>query len=82
MSAHGEIGTGAASAAIGAAVKSAPPVTVAGLTLAGIQLSDWVYIATLVWIMLQAIGWFWDRFWKRRREALEVIRIIRGEDVQ
>jgi hypothetical protein len=36
------------------AVKSAPPVTVAGLTVAGVSLNDLVLIATLGYIVLQA----------------------------
>lgn len=36
------------------AVKSAPPVTVAGLTVAGVSLNDLVLLATLIYITLQA----------------------------
>ncbi len=35
------------------AAKALPPVTVAGLTLAGVQLSDWVLILTILWLCLQ-----------------------------
>lgn len=41
----------------GEAIMSAPPVSVVGITLAGISLENWVYIATLFWLGLQ-IGWF------------------------
>lgn len=34
-----------------------PPAAVAGLTLAGVSLQDWVLIGTLVWLTMQ-IGWF------------------------
>jgi hypothetical protein len=36
------------------AANSAPPVTVAGLTVAGVSLNDLVLIATLFYIVLQA----------------------------
>jgi hypothetical protein len=39
---------------IAEAAKSAPPVTVAGLTVAGVSLNDLVLIATLFYIVLQA----------------------------
>lgn len=39
------------------AALSAPPATIAAVTLAGVGLQDWVLIATLVWITLQ-VGWF------------------------
>lgn len=42
---------------ISEAVKSSPPVTVVGLALGGITLQDWVYILTIVYLLMQA-GWF------------------------
>lgn len=39
------------------ALASAPPTSVAGLTLVGVGLQDWVLIVTLVWILLQ-MGYF------------------------
>jgi hypothetical protein len=39
------------------AALSAPPVSIAGLSLAGVSLQDWVLITTLVWLGCQ-IGWF------------------------
>lgn len=33
--------------------KGVPPITVAGLTFAGVQLQDWVYILTLIWLVVQ-----------------------------
>ncbi|MFR9719884.1 hypothetical protein ACL00X_11060 [Aeromonas diversa] len=41
----------------GGAMKSAPPVVVSGMTLAGYSLNDWVLVATLLWIAVQ-MGWF------------------------
>lgn len=40
-----------------AATKAAPPVTVTGITLAGISLNEWVLLFTLIYTILQ-IGWF------------------------
>lgn len=63
-----EFGTDAASAAFAtAAAKSAPPLAISGLSLAGIQMQDWVYIATLAWIGLQMLGFLWDRFGPKRK---------------
>lgn len=47
-------------------VASAPPATVAALTLAGISLQDWVLMATLGWLGLQ-IGYFLYQRWKEWR---------------
>ena len=48
---------------IAEAAKSAPPVTVAGLTVAGVSLNDVVLIATLFYIVLQAgfLAYRWVR---------------------
>lgn len=39
------------------AVKAAPPFTVAGMALCGIPLQDWVFLLTIVYLILQ-IGYF------------------------
>lgn len=39
------------------AISSAPPISVAGLSLVGVSLQDWVLIATLFWLTCQ-IGYF------------------------
>lgn len=47
---------------------SVPPAAVAGLSLAGVSLSDWVLIATLIWLTIQ-VGWFcYNRYkdWKNK----------------
>lgn len=49
-----------------AAAKVAPPVTVAGLTLMGVQLSDWLIIATLIYTLLQ-IALSLQKVWQDRR---------------
>lgn len=41
----------------GEITKAAPPVSVTGLTLAGVSLNEWVLLATLFYTVLQ-IGWF------------------------
>lgn len=48
-----EFATAAAAAGV---AKSAPPVVVSGMTLAGYSLNDWVLAATLMWIAVQMGG--------------------------
>ena len=46
------------------------PIAVAGLSLYGISMQDWVYIATFV-LTLAMIGekaWKWLSAWRRRRD--------------
>lgn len=43
--------------AVSEAAKALPPVSVAGLTLAGVTLNDLVLLATLIYTLLQT-GWF------------------------
>ena len=50
-----------------AAVKSAPPVVVSGMTLAGYSLNDWVLVATLMWIAVQMCWFIWSNIIKPRR---------------
>lgn len=58
-----ELVTAAAAAGV---AKSAPPVVVSGMTLAGYSLNDWVLAATLLWIAIQ-MGWFvWSNIIKPR----------------
>jgi hypothetical protein len=38
-----------------AAIKTSPPVLVSGLTLAGVQLQDWLIIATILYTVIQII---------------------------
>ena len=55
-----------------ATVKAAPPVTVAGLQLAGHPLSDWLILATLVYTVLQ-IAALLNQFYRNcRAGACEV----------
>lgn len=51
------------------ATKGAPPITVAGLTVAGVELQDWVYILTIIWLVVQicttAVKFYKDHIKKR-----------------
>lgn len=38
-----------------AVAKASPPVAVSGLTLAGVQLQDWLIIATLIYTVIQIV---------------------------
>lgn len=61
MSAHSE--------EVGAvAVKLSPPLTVGGITLAGIPLSDIVLVLTGLYAMLQIGFLLYDRIWKPHKE--------------
>ncbi|WP_323063533.1 hypothetical protein [Aeromonas jandaei] len=56
-----------AAAGVAGVAKSAPPVVVSGMTLAGYSLNDWVLVATLLWIAVQ-MGWFiWSNIIKLRK---------------
>ena len=48
------------------ATKAAPTITVGGLTLFGVGLSDWVLIATLVYTGLQVYVLVRDKFVRKR----------------
>jgi hypothetical protein len=45
---------------------STPPVAVAGMTVLGYPLADWVQVLALVWLGLQ-IGWFIYSKFKQHR---------------
>lgn len=48
-----------------AAGKATPPITVTGIAVAGVQLSDWVLIATLIFTVLQ-IALLIHKYFKER----------------
>lgn len=48
------------------AAKSAPPVTVVGLSLGGVSLQDWVFILTCVYLVFQIGFLLWDRVFRKR----------------
>ena len=49
------------------AAKAAPTVTVGGLTLFGVVLSDWVMILTIVYTLCQLFFLFKDKWWNKRK---------------
>lgn len=49
------------------AKQSTPPVAITTLSLIGIQLSDWVYIFTLIYLLLQIILLVRKLIYKRER---------------
>lgn len=49
------------------AVKAAPAVTVTGLTLFGVALSDWVLLASLVLIVFQLFFLLRDKWYTPRK---------------
>lgn len=49
------------------AVKAAPAVTVTGLTLFGVALSDWVLLASLVLIIFQLFFLLRDKWYTPRK---------------
>lgn len=49
------------------ATRAAPAVTVTGLTLAGVPLSEWVVILTLVLLAGQIFFLFRDKWYKPRK---------------
>ena len=46
------------------ASKAAPPVTVGGLSLVGVPLSDWLIIATLMYTVLQIVFLIRDKLYR------------------
>lgn len=48
------------------ATKTAPPVAAMTVASHGYTLQDWVWVATLVYIVLQ-VGWLLWRWWKAWR---------------
>ena len=38
-----------------AAIKTSPPIIVTGMTLAGVQLQDWLIMATILYTVIQII---------------------------
>lgn len=54
-------------AVLGTAIKSVPPVAVAGMTLFGVSLPDLVLIVTLIWLVVQITGYCYDRAMRYNR---------------
>lgn len=53
---------------VAAGGKAVPPIAVTGLSAGGVSLQDWVYILTLVYLVLQIAYLVW-KFWRRSRNA-------------
>lgn len=51
-------------------VKATPPVAVVGANVMGLQISDWVQYATLVYVVIMACHhlWKWHREWKAAKK--------------
>jgi hypothetical protein len=45
------------------AVKASPPIAVLGATVYGMTLQDWVFVLTLIYLVIQ-IGWLLWKWWK------------------
>lgn len=52
---------------VAAAAKVAPPATIGALTFAGVDLSQWVLLATLVYTLLQITFLIRDRIYRKRK---------------
>lgn len=55
----------------GEITKAAPPVSVAGLGLAGVSLNQWVLIATLIYTVLQIVWFIYSKFIRGERNGSE-----------
>lgn len=53
----------------GEITKAAPPVSVAGLGLAGVSLNEWVLIATLIYTILQIVWFVYSKFIRKDRNG-------------
>jgi hypothetical protein len=47
----------------GEAAKVSPPIAVLGATVYGMTLQDWVFVLTLIYLVIQ-IGWLVWKWWK------------------
>lgn len=52
-----------------AGVKAAPPITIAAASATGWGVQEWMYAATLVYVVAQLgyLLWKWQREWRGRR---------------
>lgn len=56
------------------ATKIVPPLTVTGASLFGLPLSDWVYILTIVYTLLQTGHFIWKLIHKANTDLKERVR--------
>lgn len=54
--------------AVTEAIKAAPPITVGGLTMWGVSLSEWVLILTAVYTLLQIYFLLRDKLGQKHRK--------------
>ena len=54
--------------AVTEAVKAAPPLTVGGLTMGGVSLSEWVLILTAIYTVLQIYFLLRDKLGQKHRK--------------
>lgn len=54
----------AASSAVAATAKVAPPIAVTGMQFAGYAVADWVMLLTLIYTVIQLGLLIWDRYKK------------------
>lgn len=47
------------------AAKASPPIVVTGLAIAGVSLQEWVYVLTIVYLILQIGHFVWSKFFKK-----------------
>lgn len=52
-----------------ATAKAAPPLAVSGLSVSGVSLQDWVYIATLVYLAFQLYVIIRDKIVNHKRKG-------------
>ena len=50
-------------------VKTTPPVGVSALSLMGIPLSDWVYIVTIIYVLIQIYVLIYKTFWRKDKNG-------------
>lgn len=50
------------------AAKAVPTLTVGGLTLFGVVLSDWVMILTIIYTLAQLFFLLRDKWWAKRKD--------------
>jgi len=53
------------------AAASAVPVSATGASVAGLSLQEWMYSVTILWVLVQAGFFAWDRIKKARKERDE-----------
>jgi hypothetical protein len=71
-----QMATEAANTMAGPIAKAAPPVAVSAATVAGLSLSEWVLLATLIYTIAQMIT-LWRDKWGGRNQIKKVMAWLR-----